>query len=74
MQPSRCASRFVFLFLVLVAVAPAQVCITAGQTRANPKIPVSRTVTPGALTASSFEFGGGHFLTGLSMRVAIEVK
>ena len=74
MQPSCCASRFTLLFLVLVAVAPPQVYLTAGQAGAKGRILAGRTVTPGILAPSSIEFGGGHFPMGLSTRVAIEVR
>lgn len=48
------------------AVASAQVYITTGQTGSNGKLPGVWTVTPGASTPASFNFGGGYFDMGVS--------
>jgi hypothetical protein len=58
--------RFCLLFALGCGMGSAQVYVTTGQTGANGKLPGQWTVTPGTGTPSSFTFGGGYFLMGVS--------
>jgi hypothetical protein len=60
------ASRRILLSLMIASVAAAQVYITTGQTGANGKMPGSWSVVPGTATPTTFQFGGGFFLIGVT--------